>query len=68
MTPQELHKALDDRRRELGWKWWQVEIAIQAPASSTIRQMRNGAVSAPMQQRAEEWLETGRRPDPPRKE
>lgn len=66
MTPQELHAALDARRRGLGWKWWQVEIAIGAPAASTVRLMRLGAVSADVRARAEAWLE--RRQAQPQKE
>jgi hypothetical protein len=69
MTPQELHAALDARRREFGMFWWQVEIAVQAPAPSTIRQMRNGTVSGPLRGRAEAWLEeTARKQDLPREE
>ncbi|MEV0968493.1 hypothetical protein [Microtetraspora glauca] len=68
MTPQELHAALDARRRELGMKWWQVEMAVQAPAPSSIRRMRDGTLSAALRVRVEAWLETGRLPGPQRKE
>lgn len=61
-TPEELHAA--------GWKWWQVEVAVGAPAASQIRGMRRGVLSAALRSRVEEWLaeQAQRRQDPPRQE
>ncbi|GIH91977.1 hypothetical protein ACFFMN_33785 [Planobispora siamensis] len=65
LTPAALHAALDNRRRQLGLKWWQVAIEVDT-TETRFREMRNGTVSPALRQRAEAWLE--RRPVPPRTE
>ncbi|MDF5758580.1 hypothetical protein [Spongiactinospora sp. TRM90649] len=64
MTPQELHALLDERRRELGLRWWQ--IAVQADVTQQrLRLLRHGTCSPRMRARAEEWLRHHRKQDPP---
>lgn len=56
MTPQELHAAIDDRRRERELKWWQVAVAMDV-SDCALRRMRNGAHSQAVAERAQRWLD-----------
>lgn len=55
MTPQELHAALDERRKALGWPWWKVAAAVDI-SSERLRPMRYGVLSPALRERCEEWL------------
>ncbi|MGP3917647.1 hypothetical protein [Nonomuraea sp. 10N515B] len=63
MTPEQLHAAVDARRRELGLKWWQ--IAVQADVSaSALERLRNGVVGDRTREQLAAWLR--RRQTPPK--
>lgn len=64
MTPEQLHAALDARRRERGLMWWQVAVEMDV-GPSTLERARYGQASAATLRKGAEWL---RRPAPPWKE
>ncbi|KAB8186929.1 hypothetical protein FH608_046425 [Nonomuraea phyllanthi] len=55
MTPQQLHAALDERRRTLGLPWWRVAIQLQI-SGVFLNRMRHGHLSKPLRARVEAWL------------
>lgn len=59
MTPQELHAALEDRRRTDGLKRWQLAVALDI-SLGRLGEMRNGTCSPALRERAETWLERAR--------
>ena len=59
MTPQELHAAIDARRKTLGWPWWKVSVALDV-SLTTIDKLKRGRPGIGWRQRAEEWLGEGR--------
>ncbi len=65
MTPQELHAAIDARRKADGLKWWQVAVALDV-TEDVIRKARRGEHSQRLSEQAPAWLE--RLPDQPREE
>ncbi len=66
MTPQELHAAIDARRKAAGLKWWQVSLQadVSEPALRATRRRPPGPV---VRAKAEAWL-AGRLPGQPREE
>ena len=57
MTPQELHAALDARRRALRLPWWRVAIDLDI-TESNLHAMAGGRLSRPLRARAIAWLES----------
>lgn len=55
MTPQELHTALADRRKEKNWPWWRVAVRLDISERS-LEQMQKGVLSTRLRERAEAWL------------
>ncbi|WP_326829707.1 hypothetical protein OIE13_06095 [Streptosporangium sp. NBC_01810] len=68
VTPQRLYAELNARRKELGWPWWRVAVALDVSVSA-LNRMRHGAHIQGIRERAPEWLERlDRRPAQPRPE
>lgn len=55
MTPQQLHAAIDARRRALNLPWWRVAVLLDISRSS-LDQLKHGCLSEGLRARAEEWL------------
>ncbi|PZG20635.1 hypothetical protein [Nonomuraea aridisoli] len=64
MKPDELSRALQTRRRQLGLFWWQVALELDV-GEDAVHRLRAGKAGPDVRRRAEEWL---RRPNPPREE
>jgi hypothetical protein len=64
MTPDQLSRAVQARRKELRLFWWQVALQLDV-GEDAVRRLRYGKAGPEIRERAEAWL---RRPAPPRKE
>lgn len=56
MTPQELHTAVDARRRERELKWWQVAVQVDTSVA-TLNRLRRGAGGPVLLAAVRGWLD-----------